>query len=251
MKPKIISDWKSVLTGAWSVRIVLLSLICVAAYAFASPAVEAWIGLPPKVFLILSVVLQALAPIARILVQTQMNNLLSRMLVSATAMRKDESGAVSTRAMRNGGIAAAVIALAVPFITIWEGVELKAYRDIVGKPTICMGETKGVKMGDTATKQECLAMLGPRVAEFYAEIERCMTNKDIPVGVQASLLELAYNVGSGPVCGSTMMRKANAGQYQGACNELRRWVIAGGKRIKGLENRRADSKHRLCLSGLT
>ena len=251
MKAKIIPDWKSVLTGAWSVQIVLLSLICVAAYAFASPAVEAWIGLPPKVFLIVSVVLQALAPIARILVQAQMNNFLSRLLASALAMRKDESGAISTRTMKYGGVAAVVIGLATPFITNWEGVELEAYRDIVGKPTICMGETKGVKMGDTATKQECLAMLGPRVAQFYAEIERCMTNKDIPVGVQASMLELAYNVGSGPVCRSTMMRKANAGQYLSACNELRRWVIAGGKRIRGLEHRRADSKHSLCLQGLT
>lgn len=248
--PKIIHDWKSVLTGAWSVQVVIASLICIAAYAFASPAIEAWLGWPPKVFLIASVVLQALAPVARILVQTQMNNLMTRMLESALAFRKDQSGAMRLPTGRTA-VAAAVIALVTPFLIQWEGVELKAYRDIVGKPTICMGETKGVKMGDTATKAECLEMLGPRIAEFYAEIERCMTNKDIPVGVQASMLELAYNVGATPVCRSTMMRRANAGSYRAACDELRKWVIAGGNRVRGLENRRADSKYRLCLQGLT
>ncbi|KIC36630.1 hypothetical protein RA26_12485 [Leisingera sp. ANG-M7] len=146
---------------------------------------------------------------------------------------------------------ALVIAMATPFIAKWEGVRTVAYVDIVGVPTICFGDTHGVQIGDTATMAECVDRLEQDVHTFYAEISPCMTNKGIPLGVQASMLELAFNVGSGPVCQSTMMRKANAGDYVGACNELRRWVKAGGQRIRGLENRRADSKHALCLKGLT
>lgn len=93
-------------------------------------------------------------------------------------------------------------------------------------------------------------MLEEEVVEYYARVERCMTNDNIPVGVQASMLELAYNVGTSAVCKSTMMRKANAGDYEGACNELSRWVRAGGRKVRGLENRRADSKERLCLQGI-
>lgn len=146
--------------------------------------------------------------------------------------------------------AAAVIAMSTPFIAKWEGLKTEAYRDIVGVPTVCYGETRGVKMGDRYTKEQCLAMLQVGVSDFYAKLEPCMTNKNIPVGVQASLLELAYNVGTGAVCKSTMMRLANQGKYKEACDELGKWVRAGGMRVKGLENRRADSKVSLCLKGL-
>jgi len=149
-----------------------------------------------------------------------------------------------------GGAAAAVIALATPFIAKWEGVEYRAYRDIVGVPTICYGETRGVRMGDTATPVECRAMLQQGVAEFYAGVARCITHPAVPVGVQASMTELAYNVGVAPVCRSTMMRRANAGDWRGACDELRKWVKAGGATVRGLSNRRADSKASLCLRGL-
>lgn len=148
------------------------------------------------------------------------------------------------------GAAAVVIATATPFIAKWEGLETTAYRDIVGVPTVCYGETRGVKMGDTYTKAECMEMLKVAVGEYYSKIEPCMTNKDIPVGVQASLLELAYNVGTGATCKSTMMKLANQGKYKEACRELDKWVKAGGQTVRGLQNRRADSKINLCLKGL-
>ena len=149
-----------------------------------------------------------------------------------------------------GVVAAMVIATATPFIAKWEGLETKAYRDIVGVPTVCYGETRGVKMGDTYTKEECFAMLEKGVAEFYNKLQPCMTNPNIPVEVQASMLELAYNVGTAPVCKSTMMKLANQGKFKEACNELGKWIKAGGRTVKGLENRRADSKVTLCMKGV-
>ena len=148
------------------------------------------------------------------------------------------------------GAAAVVIATATPFIAKWEGLETTAYRDIVGVPTVCYGETRGVKMGDTYTKEQCMDMLKVAVGDYYRKIEPCMTNKDIPVGVQASILELAYNVGTGAACKSTMMKLANQGKYKEACRELDKWVKAGGQTVRGLQNRRADSKINLCLKGL-
>lgn len=145
---------------------------------------------------------------------------------------------------------AAVLSLATPFIAKWEGLETTAYRDIVGVPTVCYGETRGVKIGDTYTKAQCLQMLNKAVGEYYADLQPYMTNKNIPVGVQASMLELAYNVGIGAAGNSTMMKLANQGKYKEACEELRKWVKAGGETVKGLVNRRADSKVALCTKGL-
>lgn len=149
-----------------------------------------------------------------------------------------------------GVAAAAVIALSTPFIAKWEGLETVAYKDIVGVPTVCYGETRGVKMGDTYTKEQCMAMLQKAVTDYYIGLQRYITNKEIPVGVQASLLELAYNVGISAAGNSTMMRLANAGKYKEACQQLDRWVKAGGGTVRGLVNRRADSKVNLCLKGL-
>ena len=157
---------------------------------------------------------------------------------------------MSLKKKLGAGAAAVVIASATPFIAKWEGLETTAYRDIVGVPTVCYGETRGVKMGDTYTKAQCMDMLKVAVGEYYTKIQPCMTNKDIPVGVQASLLELAYNVGTGAACKSTMMKLANQGKYKEACGELDKWIRAGGQPIKGLQNRRADSKINLCLKGL-
>lgn len=147
-------------------------------------------------------------------------------------------------------VTAAVIASATPFIAKWEGLKTEAYRDIVGIPTVCYGETRGVSMTDRYTKEECFQMLEKAVGEYYQGLQPFMTNPDIPVSVQASMLELAYNVGISAVGRSTMMRLANQGKYVEACNELGKWVKAGGRTVKGLENRRADSKRNLCLRGL-
>jgi GH24 family phage-related lysozyme (muramidase) len=148
------------------------------------------------------------------------------------------------------GVTVAVLALSTPFIAKWEGVSLVAYKDIVGVPTVCYGETRGVTMRDSYTKQECQDMLMLAVADYYNKLKPYMTNPDIPVGVQASLLELAYNVGIGAAGKSTMMKLANQGKYDEACKELDKWVKAGGGKVKGLVNRRADSKVNLCLAGL-
>ncbi|HTD03821.1 lysozyme [Undibacterium sp.] len=55
--------------------------------------------------------------------------------------------------------------------------------------------------------------------------------------------------GSGRAIIITMVRKLNAGDYAGACNELPRWVYAGGKILPGLVKRRA-AEQELCLRGL-
>lgn len=144
----------------------------------------------------------------------------------------------------------ALLAAAVALIGTWEGVRTVAYRDIVGVPTVCFGETRGVRMGDRYTMEECRAMLGDGIIEFEAGMRKCLTRPDaVPAKTYVALLSLSYNIGTGAFCKSTVARKANAGDYRGACDALLAWNKAGGKVVKGLVNRRADER-RICLEGL-
>jgi GH24 family phage-related lysozyme (muramidase) len=241
---QLIQNWKQIAKGAWSIRLIVLACLLSAVPVFLSLVSPGVLGIDPAVFAAGAMVVNALAIPARLVAQAGLSDMLAE-------FRRDTSGAIRSRVAAGLGAGALVVALATPFVAKWEGVRLEAYRDIVGVPTICFGDTYGVQMGDTATMTDCVDRLERDVRAFYAEIRPCMTNPNIPPGVQASMLELAYNVGAPSVCRSTMMRLANAGRYRAACDELRRWVIAGGQRVRGLANRRADSKQALCLRGLT
>ncbi len=151
-----------------------------------------------------------------------------------------------SRLKRGSAVAAAAIAL----VGAWEGLRTVAYRDVVGVPTVCYGETRGVKMGDRYSKAECDAMLGAGLKDFEKGMRRCLKSPHkIPEKTYVAFLSFSYNVGIGAFCRSTLVRKANSGDLRGACNELTKWVNAGGKRIRGLVNRRKDEL-RICLSGL-
>jgi lysozyme len=147
-----------------------------------------------------------------------------------------------------GGVLVAAATLIAP----WEGYYGRTYKDIVGVPTVCYGETdKGpVEEGRhrTFTKKECLDMLAGSLPKYAEGIKRCMKG-DWPELVQVAGISLAYNVGVGAVCKSTFMRLGNAGDFKGACNALTKFNRAGGRVVKGLSNRRADER-RVCLEGI-
>ena len=93
-------------------------------------------------------------------------------------------------------------------------------------------------------------MLGAGLKDFEKGMRRCLKSPDkIPDKTYVAFLSFSYNVGIGAFCRSTLVRKANSGDLRGACKELLKWVNAGGKRIRGLVNRRKDEL-RICLSGL-
>jgi lysozyme len=151
-----------------------------------------------------------------------------------------------TRLKMGSTIAAAAVAL----VASWEGVKTVAYKDIVGIPTVCFGETRGVKMGDRYSMDDCRAMLGDALVEFEQGMRACLTRPDaIPDKPYVAFLSLSYNIGTRAFCGSTVARKANAGDIKGACNSIPAWNRAGGRVVKGLVNRRAEEQ-RICLEGV-
>lgn len=141
------------------------------------------------------------------------------------------------------GALTAALALAGGLVTHWEGTRYTSYQDATGRWTICQGHTHNVHAGDTATPRQCQAWREEDLRIANAAITRCI-HVPLTVDQHAALLDAVYNIGPSIVCGSTLQRKANAGQP--FCHELLRWVYAGGKRIQGLVNRR-QAEYQLCI----
>lgn len=152
-------------------------------------------------------------------------------------------------AARRSVLGATAMALAVAFVGQWEGLRLSAYRDIVGVPTVCYGETKGVQMGDSYTKAECDDMFVEELESYAAQLAKVIPAlPEMPPEMQVAFTSWAYNVGLGAAAKSTLARKANAGDWVGACEQLPRWNRAGGRAVRGLTLRRSAERE-MCLEG--
>ena len=57
-----------------------------------------------------------------------------------------------------------------------------------------------------------------------------------------ALCSFVFNLGSGALQSSTLRRKINKGNYIGASNEFKRWIWAGGRKLKGLIRRREHER---------
>lgn len=139
------------------------------------------------------------------------------------------------------------IAAAIAAVGAFEGVRQTAYPDVIGVPTICYGETRGVKMGDRKTKAECDEMLAARLVEFNEGVNSCVT-AELPDSRRAAFVSLAYNIGTAAFCKSTVARRINAGDVRGSCDAILMWNKAGGKVWPGLTARRQKERD-MCLGG--
>lgn len=126
-------------------------------------------------------------------------------------------------------------------IAQYEGYRGAAYDDGVGVQTIGFGTTDGVKRGDTIDPVRALVRLGADAAAMERKLAACI---HVPLYQHEwdAYVSWAYNVGTGAACGSTLVRKLNAGDYVGACDELPRWNKAGGRVLPGLSKRRAQER---------
>lgn len=132
-------------------------------------------------------------------------------------------------------------------IAVHEGYRGETYRDAVGVPTLGFGTTGGVKPGQTITPERALARALTDIRQYEGALRACVA---VPLHQHEydAFLSLAYNIGPAAFCGSTLVKKLNAGDYAGACAEIRRWNRAGGKVLGGLTKRRA-AEYRQCMGG--
>ncbi|QNU62246.1 lysozyme [Vreelandella titanicae] len=146
------------------------------------------------------------------------------------------------------GATAGALSIATAVVSYYEGYQPTAYRDPVGVPTICFGHTATARMGQTLSQERCTQLLQADLGHAFSAVDR-RAQVDLPPPTRAALASFVYNVGEGAFARSTLLRKLNAGDLSGACQELSRWVYAGSRKLNGLVKRRATERE-LCLEGI-
>lgn len=154
----------------------------------------------------------------------------------------------------------AISAAALVGIAVDEGYKDKAYADPVkgtAVPTLGFGTTGGVKMGDTTTPVAALQRTLVDVQQFERSLKACVK---VPLHQWEydAYVHLEYNIGATNFCTSTLVKRLNAGDYQGACNAILMWKrvgdvdcsAPGNKTCSGLWERR-KRLHKSCLGAST
>lgn len=139
---------------------------------------------------------------------------------------------------------------AAQFAMPFEGERLMVYRDPAGIPTIGYGSiwdwrTLPKSRVTMATPPINHAMAGYWLGLEMTEAAQAIARDvDVPLSraQKVALIDFAYNLGTGAFRSSTLLRKLNAGDYEGAAAELLRWDMAGGKHLPGLLRRRQAEK---------
>ena len=147
-------------------------------------------------------------------------------------------------AVGGGAIAIATVMLSGP--DGLEGREYVAYRDVVGVLTVCDGHTGAdIIPGKRYSDAECDALTRNDLTRIARQVD---PHIKVPTTEtqRAAIYSFAYNVGANAAINSTLLKRLNAGDYVGACDQLRRWVYAGGKTWRGLMNRR-EVEREVCM----
>lgn len=131
------------------------------------------------------------------------------------------------------------------------------YTDKLGRGqplTVCNGITgAGVVAGKWYTPADCYELEKGRYLQAERAAKRLFAYwASYDAITQATFLDFIHNKGEGALAASTMLRKANAGDVQGACRENPKWNKGTVKGVltvlPGLKDR-ADTNAGFCLDG--
>lgn len=131
---------------------------------------------------------------------------------------------------------------AVALIAEFESCRLRAYRCPAGVWTIGWGETSGVKPGMVWAQEQADQRFCDSLAIYTSRVEQMLTAHAEPNQLGA-LVSLGYNIGTGALAKSSVLRAHNAGDEQAAARAFALWNKArvGGVLtvLAGLTRRRA------------
>ena len=120
---------------------------------------------------------------------------------------------------------------------VMEGLRLEAYEDAAGVPTIGYGHTKDVRMGDRISEYWAKELLRDDIEEAERQVKELKVARN--EAQLDALVSFVFNLGIGALKESTLLRVIREGGSKADIKrEFKRWVYAGGKKLKGLEVRR-------------
>jgi len=120
-----------------------------------------------------------------------------------------------------------------------EGFRSKIYLDVAGYPTIGYGHrlehNEHYPDGIGETEAEMILLWDAREAEQSVS---SLVEVQLTQGQFDALVDFTFNLGSGSLASSTLLRELNAGKYEAAAEQLLRWDHAGGHEVASLKARR-------------
>lgn len=130
----------------------------------------------------------------------------------------------------------------------FEGLRLTAYLDGGGVWTVGYGATgDDITKGTVWTQERADADLESRLFNFDAQLS-VLVPHDLPDNRRVALLSLVYNIGIGAFKTSTLLKKLNAGDIQGAADQFLRWKYDNRVEVPGLLKRR-EREREIFLNG--
>lgn len=130
----------------------------------------------------------------------------------------------------------------------FEGLSLKPYLDAVNIPTIGFGNTyyeDGTKVtlkDKPITEERATQLLEVIANKTFSENINKVVKVPLSQNQFDALVSFAYNVGNKNFNWSTLLKKLNLSDYEGASLEFSRWNQANGKILNGLVLRRQKEK---------
>lgn len=109
-------------------------------------------------------------------------------------------------------------------LALYEGYSGKAIIPTPGDvPTIGLGSTKDVKLGDTITPPVAIARALRELQGYETALKGCV-KVPLTQSEYDAYVDLAYNIGAQAFCSSTLVRELNAGNYTAGCAHIEDFV---------------------------
>ncbi len=131
----------------------------------------------------------------------------------------------------------------IALIKEFESLRLAPYHDPIGLPTVGVGHLLSrekwadLSQWPTITRGEADDLLRDDIRHHEMAVSRSIT-APLSQGQFDALASFTFNLGAGALRASTLRRVLNLRDYPEVPAQLRRWVFAGGRRLRGLERRR-------------
>lgn len=120
----------------------------------------------------------------------------------------------------------------------FEGLRLNAYLCSANKATIGYGHTRGVKIGDTCTREQAEQWLEDDLNESLLGVQN-LVKIHINENQTNALVDFVFNLGAKNLQKSTLLKELNKGLYDQVPQQLMRWNKVNGEELGGLTRRRA------------
>lgn len=118
-----------------------------------------------------------------------------------------------------------------------------AYHDPVGYPTIGYGHLlsrkryEDLKRFKPIEREVAEALLQKDIEKAGLAVSRLLKT-EVDVNQFSALTDFAFNVGAGNLQISTLLKKVNRRDFEGAALEFPKWIYSNGIKLRGLLRRR-------------